>query len=120
MSSDIDFTPFCGNRYCFSLIKAKNGLVLSCGCFLCHKCSLDLTDQCPVCDSRGVRAVSLKEPPLEVGSVTCDTAQDFEKIFTALKFQIKHYKSSLNCMKRVINLQTIEIENMHRFSKHYL
>jgi hypothetical protein len=114
MSSDIDFTPFCGNPYCFAPIKSRNGLVLSCGCFLCQKCAATFTDLCPGCKNRGVRAVSLENPPPEVGSVTCDTAQDFEKIFTALKFQIQHYKATLARMTKLISNQNLELEGLKR------
>lgn len=112
--SDVDFTPFCGNPYCFAQIKSKQGLVLSCGCFLCPKCAATFTDLCPGCKSRGVRAVSLENPPSEVASLTNDTARDFEKIFTALKFQIKHYKETLIQMGVIVNSQRDELESNKR------
>lgn len=113
--SDINFTPFCGNPFCFSQINHRGGLVLSCGCFLCKKCDAAFNELCPGCKSRGVRALSLTDLPPDVAAVACDTALDFEKLFTALKFQIKHYKNVISVTTGIIQRQNTEIEKLRRF-----
>ena len=113
--SEIDFTPFCGNPLCFSQIGAKNGLVLSCGCFLCDKCGNAFSDVCPSCRKRGVRAVALNKVPEDVASVTNDTAQEFENLFTALKFQIQHYKKTMLKAVKVIQEQNLELNDLKRY-----
>lgn len=113
--SDLAFTPYCGNPYCFAQINSGKGLVLSCGCFLCNKCGATFNELCPGCKNRGVRAVCMDNLPTDVAAVTADSALDFERIFTALKFQISHYKRVLALTSNIIQRQNAELDTIRRF-----
>lgn len=96
--SGLEFTIFCGK--CFALVSCDhgNGSVLSCGDFLCHRCSQQLqsTSICPACGRSGVRAIVLDGPlPDEVKGSIEDPMKTLDSLFQTLGFQVKYYKSTI-------------------------
>lgn len=91
--AELSFDPFCGN--CLRLIPPKTGTVLSCGDFLCDQCSHIANNGCPSCNSKAINTVTLENPPPEVSSMLNNPAGDLQNVFDTLKFQIRHYKSSM-------------------------
>jgi hypothetical protein len=91
--TELAFEPFCGS--CLKLIPSRSGIVLSCGDFLCDQCSHIASKGCPSCNSQDVNMVPLENPPPEVSSMLNNPAGDLQSVFDTLKFQIRHYKSSM-------------------------
>ncbi len=93
------------------------GVVLSCGDFLCNKCSnLMDKDSCPICCTSGIRTAPLSNPPEEVQSKMGDTSANFQNIFGVLEFQLTHYKDTLaRASQRLIALKIAD-EEQKRYS----
>ena len=74
----------------------NTGLVLSCGDFLCDKCKMLPSDECPSCGAKNIRSASLVDPPEEVYELMHDTTESLEKMYSVMKFQSMHYRDMLS------------------------
>ena len=106
---ELSFEVFCGK--CLKNIPTQCGIVLSCGDFLCDKCAHLSKSGCPSCGTRDINAVLLDNPPPEVTSMLNNPASELQDLFDILKFQIRHYKSSLVRARSL--LKDSELERRH-------
>jgi hypothetical protein len=89
---DSNFFLICGG--CFSKLPEKSGHVLSCGDFLCEKCSQQFPSSCPLCNKQDVAKLSLgsENLPDEVSRKVEDVTSLMEKLHGTIEFQFKSYK----------------------------
>eukprot|EP01038_Epipyxis_sp_PR26KG_P015137 gene15137-20378_t len=123
--SQLSFLVLCGK--CFTSINHSTGLttansegvVLSCGDFLCSRCANDsnllhneqFQTKCPTCGKLGVMCVSLQDQgqlPEEVKTNMENTSENIEGIHNVLSFQIKYYKRTIKQLLSIIQTKNDE------------
>ena len=109
MSMDtLDFMISCGQ--CLKEIDRQNGVVLSCGDFVCSQCSFLIT-KCPMCGKERFKKIKLADSesmPDEVLKNTSNVSLELESVFHIFSFQIKYYKRMiLHLRQRNDELETV-------------
>ncbi len=108
------FQSFCS--VCIGGLSVGNGNVLSCSCFLCGECENRLASSggvCPSCGKGGVRCIQLGGPmPSEVERNLSDVTNSFEQTNSILKFQLRHYKRTLDNASRTMRIMKSEIAQL--------
>jgi hypothetical protein len=93
---DSKFILLCGS--CHKLLPPNSGTVLSCGDFLCTRCSSLHEDICPLCNKNNIAKLKLEDTknlPEEVIYKTTNITLLMERLHGAMEFQLKSYKRLL-------------------------
>ncbi|CAM9929207.1 unnamed protein product [Ascophyllum nodosum] len=89
----MSFLPIC-NVCLLEIGSGTQGILLSCGHFVCHGCcGASETAICPHCGSRA-RAASLDHPPAEVRDYLQNPLTQFRASSDVVKFQLDHFRSA--------------------------
>jgi hypothetical protein len=96
----LDFAISCGQ--CFHEVGRQNGVVLSCGDFVCFKCSALITT-CPTCGKERFKKITMSPDvsiPDEVSKNISNVTNELESVFNICSFQIRYYKRMIISMRQ--------------------